>query len=166
VELRVEGGEQHLAFVRDIQFHPVSGEVQHVDLLRVDVGATTRVEVPVALHGEAPAVRLRGGSLIQGLHTVLVEAKPLEVPESFLVDVGQLVDFDNFLRVGDIAIPEGITLITDPNQMVAHVTAPVGEAAAEAAEAMAAEPERVVAARPVAEAEPNASGGGGQAASQ
>jgi large subunit ribosomal protein L25 len=153
VEVRVEGGEQHLAFVRDIQFHPVSGEVQHVDLLRVDVGATTRVEVPVALHGEAPAVRLRGGSLIQGLHTVLVEAKPLEVPESFLVDVGPLADFDNVLRVGDIAIPEGITLLTDPDQMVARVTAPLGEAAVEAAEAMTAEPERVVAARPVGEAE-------------
>ena len=148
IEVQVEdGGGRHLAFVRDIQFHGVSGEVLHVDLLRVDVEATTRVAVPVVLQGEAPAVRLKGGSLIQGLHTVLVEAKPLEVPEVISVDVAALEEFDNVLRVADISVAEGITVLTDADQMVAHVTPPVGEAALEAEEATAAEPERVTAAR-------------------
>ena len=145
-----EGGGRHLAFVRDIQFHAVSGEVLHVDLLRVDVGATTRVEVPLELQGEAPAVRLRSGSLIQGLHSILVEARPLEVPGFIPVDVSALANFDHVLRVADIATPAGIIVLTDPDQMVAHVNPPVGDAALEAEEAAAAEPERVA---PVREGE-------------
>ena len=148
IDVQVEnGGGRHLAFVRDIQFHAVSGEVLHVDLLRVDIEATTRVEVPVELHGEAPAVRLRGGSLIQGLHTVLVEAMPLEIPEFISVDVAVLEDFDHVLRVADIVVPQGFSILTDPDQMVAHVTPPVGEAALEAEQAATVEPERVTATR-------------------
>jgi large subunit ribosomal protein L25 len=148
IDVQVEdGGGRHLAFVRDIQFHAVSGEILHVDLVRVDVAAMTRVEVPMELFGEAPAVRLRGGSLIQVLHSVLLEAMPLEIPEYIMVDVSGLEDFDDVLRVADIVVPEGITVLTDPDQMVAHATPPVGEAALEAEQAAEAEPERVTAAR-------------------
>lgn len=158
VALRVEGtGEEHLAFVRDIQFHPVSSEVLHVDMLRVDVALTTRVEVPVELRGESPAVRVRRGSLFQATHAVLVEAKPLDVPEVILVDISRLDDFETAIRVADVELPPDVTPLTDPEQVIAQVSPPVSAEEGEAEAAPGAEPERVTPAR--AEGSQEGSGG-------
>ena len=82
IEVVTEGSSaRSLTFVREIQFHPLTLEVLHVDLFRVDADITTTVDVPLELEGDSPAVRL-GGSLIQNLHTVQVEARPLDVPGS------------------------------------------------------------------------------------
>ena len=147
VEVAPDGsGETHLAFVREIQFHPLTTEVVHVDFLRVDSTKTTTVEVPVELTGESPAVRTQGGSLIQGLYTVLVEARPMEVPQIVAVDISVMDTFDKAIQVSDLEVPAGVTILTDPEQMVAHVTPPVNAAAIEeeeAAMAEVAEPERV-----------------------
>ncbi|SVB04423.1 uncharacterized protein METZ01_LOCUS157277 [marine metagenome] len=149
VEVAPDGsGETHLAFVREIQFHPLTTEVVHVDFLRVDMTKTTRVDVPVELVGESAAVRVHGGSLIQALYTVLVEARPLEVPVVVSADATIMEDFDRAIRVSDLEVAEGVAILTDPEQMVAHVTPPVSVAAEdeEAATEAGAEPERVEAA--------------------
>lgn len=126
VEVITEGtGDRSLAFVREIQFHPLTLDVLHVDLFRVDAAATTTVDVPLELVGDSNAVHL-GGSLIQNLHTVSVEARPLDVPPSIAVDVSVLDDFGKSIRVSDLVAPEGVTVLTDGEQMVAHVAAPVG----------------------------------------
>lgn len=141
VEVITEGtGDRSLAFVREIQFHPLTLDVLHVDFFRVDVAATTTVDVPVELVGDSNAVHL-GGSLIQNLHTVSVEARPLDVPGSIQVDVSVLDDFDKNIRVSDIVVPEGVTVLTDGEQMIAHVAPPVGVEAEEAEGAPEAPPE-------------------------
>jgi large subunit ribosomal protein L25 len=155
-----DGGEQCLAFVRDIQFHPVSSEILHVDLLRVDVGLVTRVEVPLELQGEAPAARVRGGNLFQAVHSILVEAKPLDIPEVIIVDISGLDDFEKAIRIADIPLPPGVTPLTDPDQVIAHVTPPVAAPEAEAEAAHAAEPERVAQPRVEVEQEDGTEGEG------
>ena len=130
------GSDRQLAFVQDIQFHPVRREVLHVDLLRVDVANTVQVEVPVFMEGDAPAARVLGGNLLQVLSTVLVECLPLEVPQSLTADVSGIDDFEKSVRVADLAIPDGVTVITAPEQVVVHAQAPV--AADEEEEAAAA----------------------------
>ena len=88
-----------------------------------------------------------GGSLIQTLRTLLIEALPLETPESILADTAVLTDFEKTLHVSDLQIPPRVTVLTDPDQLVARVNAPIaaevggvaeaaeeGEAAGEAAE--------------------------------
>lgn len=146
VEVAPDGsGETHLAFVREIQFHPLTTEVVHVDFLRVDMAKTTRVDVPVELVGESAAVRVHGGSLIQALYTVLVEARPMEIPAVVTADVTIMEDFDKAIRVSDLEVAGGVAILTDPEQMVAHVTPPVSGVAEdqEAATEVGAEPERV-----------------------
>ena len=129
VEVMTEGSsDRSLAFVREIQFHPLTLDVLHVDFFRVDAAATTTIDVPLELAGDSPATHL-GGSLIQNLHTVTVEARPLDVPGSIQVDVSVLDNFDKVVRVSDLTAPEGVTILTDGEQMIAHVAAPVGEAA-------------------------------------
>ena len=141
VEVVTEGtSDRSLAFVREIQFHPLTLDVLHVDLFRVDAGLTTTVEVPVELVGDSNAVHL-GGSLIQNIHTVNVEARPLDVPGSIEVDVSVLNDFEKSIRVADLVVPEGVTVLTDGEQMVAHVAAPVGAEAIETDGAPEAPPE-------------------------
>lgn len=160
VEVAPDGSsETHLAFVREIQFHPLTTEVVHVDFLRVDMTKTTRVEVPVELVGESPAVRVHGGSLIQGLYTVLVEARPMEVPAVVTVEASIMETFDKAIHVSDLVVAEGVTIMTDPDQMVAHVTPPVNAAIddeEDAATATVGEPERVEAGGEEASTEPEA----------
>ena len=61
-----------------------------------------------------------------------MEARPLDVPGSIIVDVSVLNNFDKSIRVADITVPDGVTVLTDGEQMVAHVAAPVGAEAGEA----------------------------------
>lgn len=141
IEVVTEGtGDRSLAFVREIQFHPLTLDVLHVDFFRVDVTSTTILDVPLEIEGDSDAVH-RGGSLIQNVHTVTVEARPLDVPSSILVNVSVLTDFDQSVRVADLSAPEGVTILTDGEQMVAHVAAPVGVETGEAEGAPEAPPE-------------------------
>ena len=137
VTLRVEGLPQaYVTFVRDVQFHPLNNSVLHVDFLRVDVSQTTRVEVPIFLEGESPAAKLMSGSLIQTLHTLVVEALPLETPEFIVADASTLTNFEKAIHVSDLVVPPGVvTVLTDAGQLVARVTPPVASEVARAGEA-------------------------------
>ena len=135
VSLQIEAdGGQHMAFVRNIDFHSLSNDVIHVDFLRVDTSRTVDVEVPLVLEGEAPAVRQLRGVLIRGLSTVHVECLPLEVPAAFVVDISILEDFDKVIRVSDLQVPPEVRVLTDPEQMVASVSAPTVAEEVEGAE--------------------------------
>lgn len=125
VSLQIEGGATtQLAFVREVQFHPLTTEVLHADFYRVDITRKMQAEVPVRLVGEAPAVRSLGGILGQVLHAVTVECLPLEVPEEFRMDISSLDTFDKALRVADLKAPPGVEILDDPEQVVVHVSPP------------------------------------------
>ena len=122
LELDAEG--ENICFVREIQRHPVTEEVLHVDFLRVDVSRTIQAEVPISLSGSSPAVRELGGTLLQPLLSLLVEALPMDVPASLQVDVSQLDDFEKGIFVRDIELGPDVTLVSDPDEMVARVSPP------------------------------------------
>ena len=125
LSLELDGSEgENICFVREIQRHPVTEEVLHVDFLRVDVSRAIQAEVPVALTGSPPAVRELGGTLLQPLLSLLVEALPMDIPASLEVDVSGLDDFDKGIFVRDVALGPAVTLITDPDEMVARVSPP------------------------------------------
>ena len=115
---------ENICFVREIQRHPVTEEVLHVDFLRVDVSRAIQAEVPIGLTGSSPAVRELGGTLLQPLLSLLVEALPMDVPASLQVDVSQLDDFEKGIFVRDIELGPAVTLVSDPDEMVARVSPP------------------------------------------
>jgi len=123
VKVAGEAGE-NICFVRETQVHPVTEELLHVDFYRVDVSQTVRAEVPILLEGEPAAVRNLGGILLQPFDTLEVEALPLDMPESFRVDVTILEDFSASIRIGDIEVAEGVSILRDPVEMIARVVAP------------------------------------------
>jgi large subunit ribosomal protein L25 len=163
LDVQVDGtGTSHASILKDYQVDKVRGHVTHVDLQEVRLDQPIHATVTVQLHGgeDAPGVR-EGGVLSQPLRELNVEALPLEVPEHIDLDVSHMATGDT-LRVSDVAVPDGVTLLDDPETVVATVTAPtrevepeVEEEALEGVEAEAAEgetPEGEAPAEPEADA--------------
>ena len=131
--VRVSGeSKEHVAFVREIQFHPTTLEVLHADFYRVELTQLTRVEVPIVFQGESPAVRLLQASVIQALATVTVECLPMEVPEVISADISFLDGFDKVIRVSDLLLPSNVKVTSDTEQLVANVLPPKEEIEGEA----------------------------------
>jgi len=142
--LKVEGSkEQNLVFVREVQHHPITNRILHVDFYRVDATIRTTGEVPIVFLGEAPAVRVRHGVLMQSLHHLSVECLPMEMPERIEIDISGLEELDQGIRVSDFIPEPGVTVLADPEELIVRVGAPrVGEGEAEIPEAeLAAEEE-------------------------
>ena len=110
--------------VHDIQRHPLTGLPIHVDFYQVKLTETIRVTVPLVFEGVAPAVKDLGGTLVKSLDAVDVEALPQNLPEHIVVDIRRLAIFDDHIRVQDLAVPEGVEILDDPDEAVAVVTPP------------------------------------------
>ena len=130
VEIEGQQGE-NICFVREIQRHPVTEEILHVDFLRVNVARTIRSEVPIILLGNAPAVRDLGGTLLQQLQTLTVDSLPMDVPATMELDVSDLDDFEKTLTVADLSITSKIEVVTRAEEMIAKVAPPRVEVAEE-----------------------------------
>ena len=125
VTVNVDGGEQNnLCFIREVQYHPVTNKVLHVDFMKVQVEKSVRAQVPISVIGTSPAVRTMGGTLLQPLLTLTVEALPLEIPKTITLEAELLVDFETNFYVSDIEVDEGVNVINEASEMVASVVAP------------------------------------------
>jgi large subunit ribosomal protein L25 len=132
LDVQIDGtGASHASILKDYQVDKIRGFVTHVDLQEVRLDQTIHAIVAVQLHGgdDAPGVR-EGGVLSQPLRELNVEALPLEVPEHIDLDVSHMATGDT-LRVADVPVPDGVTLLDDPETVVATVTAPTREVAPE-----------------------------------
>jgi len=128
------GGERTPTLVKDMQRHPVRRNVLHVDFIRVDLDKTVDVEVSISLEGEAESVNREGGVVDQVLQSLLITAKPADIPSGLTIDISGLTIGDA-RRVGDIVLPEGVTTHVDPEDPVVTASHGVSEAELEAAEA-------------------------------
>jgi large subunit ribosomal protein L25 len=128
------GRDQHLALAKEIQRHPVKGNLIHVDFIQVRRGEKVHVQVPVHLVGEAPGAR-EGGIVDQDLYQANVEAEVTAVPEVVEADVSGL-GIGDVLRVADLKAPEGAVILEDPEASVVSVVAPTVEAEPEVEEAV------------------------------
>jgi large subunit ribosomal protein L25 len=144
--VKVTGGREEKAMVKDWQVDPVSGSLLHVDLLRISMDVRMRVKVPVHTFGEPQGVKMQGGIFEMVTREVEVECLPGDIPEEFRVDVSELL-IGKQLRALDLPFdPKKVKLLTDPQRVIAHVVVlkkeeePAPEAAV-AVETAPAEPE-------------------------
>jgi large subunit ribosomal protein L25 len=135
------------AMVKDLQVDPVKGVLLHVDLLRIAMDVRMHVKVPVHTFGEPQGVKLQGGVFEIVAREVEIECLPGEIPGEFRIDVTDLM-IGKQLRAGQIPMDAGkMKLLTDPQQVIAHVVAlrveeeKPAEAVAADATAAPAEPE-------------------------
>ena len=120
-------GEEHTALVREKQFHPVQGKLIHVDFMVVSLTEKLRANVSIHLEGESPAVRDINGILVPVIEEIEVECLPQDLPERIMVDVSSLTEIGSAIHVRDLKLSDRVRVLTDPDEMVAVVTAPEAE---------------------------------------
>ena len=149
--------DKRMAIIRDMQLDPVTEDLVHVDLQEVAMDKPIQVTVPLRHVGEPVGVRDTKGILEMILREVQVSCLPGSIPESFTADVSELGIHDVF-TVGQLVAPEGVRILTDPNQAVATVAPPMAEevavpaVATGAVAATPAEPEVLTERKPKEEA--------------
>ena len=122
-----------VALVKEMQFHPISGDVIHTDLYEVDLTAKITVHVPLHFVGKAEGV-VRGGILQPIVREIEVECLPLDIPAYFDVDVSRL-DIGDSVHIEELTMPENVTAVAESNlALVAVVPPTVEEAPAAVAE--------------------------------
>lgn len=153
IELRVEGAEARKVMVHGIQIDPRYRRLLHVDLFAFKTGEEVTVDIALVTVGYSHAVDKLDGTLLHNVDHVRVRALPESLPESIEVSIEPLVDFEVAVHVRDLTLPEGVTLLSDPDEVVAKVIPPaVAEVVAEAPVEEAAEGET-----PAVEGEPSGS---------
>lgn len=124
------------AMIRTLQRHPLTRRPLHVDFFLVDLTHEMQADIPLVLVGEAPAVELTGGTLLANLDHVKVRALPADLPQQLEVDVSSLVELDSAVHVSDIVVDtEKVTVLNDPEELVAKVVPPRVEEEPEVPEA-------------------------------
>jgi large subunit ribosomal protein L25 len=124
VDLSVDGKAAKPVLIQDVQIHPVHRRPLHADLYLVRMTEELTVDVPLVATGHSHAVEQLNGTLLHPTDTVRVKALPDHLPQSIEYSVESLIDFDAALHVRDLAIPSDVTLLTDPDEIIAKVQAP------------------------------------------
>jgi large subunit ribosomal protein L25 len=138
VDLSIEGKKPSPVLVHAVQHHPASRKPLHVDLYLVRMTEELTVEVQLVPQGTSVAVDDLGGTLLHVVERVRVRALPDRLPQSLHYSIDGLATFDDLVHVSDLEIPEGVTLLADPGEVIAKVLPPrVEEAEAPAAEGAA-----------------------------
>jgi large subunit ribosomal protein L25 len=141
IDLSVHGKKARPVLVHGVQVHPVNRRPVHVDLYLVRMTEELTVDVRLVATGTSEAVEKENGTLLHPTEHIRVKALPDHLPQSIEYSIDSLVDFDAVVKVSDLVIPDDVTLLTDPDEVIAKVLAPrlqAEEAALEAEEAEAA----------------------------
>lgn len=137
INFKIDGEKKaRSVIVREVEIELPRRGLVHVDFYQVRKAEEMKVEVPVVLVGEAPALKVRENTLLQELDTLSVECLPANIPASVELDISSLTESEQVLRVKDIELEKGVTVLNDPEVVVAKISAlRVEEVVEEAVEA-------------------------------
>jgi large subunit ribosomal protein L25 len=127
LDLKVAGGgdfDGRQVLIKELQRDPISGAYLHADLYAVDLKQTIHVSVPIQIKGSAVGVTQSAGILDHATRELDVECLPNAIPEEFAVDVSEL-EIGDSIHVRDLAVPEGVAILNDPDVPIVSVVAPV-----------------------------------------
>ncbi|MBE9513392.1 MAG: 50S ribosomal protein L25 [Chloroflexi bacterium] len=120
--------------IREIQNDALSQQILHIDFYQIIMTEKIKVEVPIVLVAEAPAMRVKGRLLMQSLTSLSIECSPDKLPPEVKVDLSPLEEVGQAIRVKDLVINPDITITSDPDQLIVKISE---EAAAKVEEAVA-----------------------------
>ncbi len=124
-------GTEEMCIIREVQVNPLTDCPLHVDFLRLIKGRKITVNIPIEVLGRESAPGVKDGGVLETLREVEVETLPMSIPDVLTVDVSAL-QIGDAIHVRDLALPEGVELKADPDEIVAVVVMSrgVGESAA------------------------------------
>jgi len=124
VQLVMDDGGSFQALIRDVQRHPLSQQIRHIDFYEVVKGHKIKVEVPVRVLNREMAPGIKDGGLLDhATRLVAIDVEPSEIPEEITVDIKDLA-MNSEIFVKDLVLPEGASWITDPETLVLHIVQP------------------------------------------
>lgn len=103
----------HPVLIHNVQQDPVDGTLLHVEFYQVDLKEKVKTKVPLVIIGDSPAVAERKGVVLSLLSEIEVEALPTDLPEKIEVDISILTDVDQEVKVSDLRVISGVTILTD-----------------------------------------------------
>jgi len=115
-------GEKYPVILREIQKDIIFGTLRHVDFMAVSMTETLQTAVQIELIGQAPAETNLAAVVVTGISELEIECLPQDLPERIEVDASILVDIDSAIYVRDLVLSKDITVLTDPDELIAGVT--------------------------------------------
>ena len=148
INLKIKGDKKpkgRACLIKEVQYHPVHGDIVHVDFNEISLTKNIKLNVPVVAKGDPVGVKQEGGSLEHILWEVEIECLPTAIPKDIEVDVTQLKIGDS-IHIKDIQFPAGVKALNDPDSIVLSVAAPMKEevVSAEAVEGETAQEPEVI----------------------
>ncbi len=111
------------ALIKNLQIHPVSGNVLHVDFRKIDLKKEIETSVPIKIIGESEAVSQKGGVLIVGTKTLLLKALPSDIPSSIDIDISTLKEVGQEIKISDLSKSKKFTILDPQDKVVVSITA-------------------------------------------
>jgi large subunit ribosomal protein L25 len=122
INLKIAGdSENRVVMVKEVQKNPIKGNLLHVDFYQVNMAEKIRVEVPIVLVGESPALKIRENMLMHSMYNLHIECLPGKMPDSIPVDIGLIKEVNQAVYVRDVVMPD-IIIMNDPDLTIAKVT--------------------------------------------
>lgn len=115
------GAKKVDALINDVAIDPVSGQPVHADFYVFEKGQKVEIDVPLEFIGVSIAVKELGGILVKSLHEIKIEAEPTNLPQHIEVDIESLKQFGDCVTAGQLKLPSGVTLVENPEEIVASV---------------------------------------------
>jgi large subunit ribosomal protein L25 len=126
IDLKI-GKNTHKVLFRAVQRDPITLQLLHVDFLQVAMDVAIRTSIPIELVGEAPAVKNLGGVLVSGVNEIEVEALPSDLVDRITVDLEVLQEMEDSITVGDLFAGKDVTVLSDPDDVVAQIMYQIAE---------------------------------------
>lgn len=114
--------EKHTVIVRELQRDVLRGDAVHVDFMAVSMDQMLTITVPITLVGESPAVETGEYAVMAGVSEVQVECLARDMVNSLEISVEPLSELGDIVSVSDLIAPQGVTILSDPEDTVARVT--------------------------------------------
>ncbi|MDX1685050.1 MAG: 50S ribosomal protein L25 [Saprospiraceae bacterium] len=161
-------GNTHKCIIKELQFHPQSDDILHIDFMELIDGRTIRTQIPILLHGQPEGVK-EGGKLYQKIRKAKIKANAENLIDKLELDVSYL-EFGQSIRIRDIEDIEGVEIMNSPGIPIASVEVPrvlrrLAEEEAALEEAEELEGEEGEEGAPEGEGTPEGEGGGGEESS-
>ncbi len=122
IQLEVEGAPPQLSLIAEVQHHPVTDRILHIDFKAIKRGQLIDVPVPIEFIGEAKGTA-GGGSFMANIYQINVRATPDNIPSSIQIDITEMTE-DQALHISDVEVGENIEIIDDPDLTVASIVKP------------------------------------------
>ena len=122
VNIKVDNADEpEFALLREVQRDVITGDLLHVDFYRVMMSEAITTEIPLLSVGESPVAEQKEGILLHGIAEIEVECLPGDLVDAIEVDLSELTEVGQAIHVEDLAVPSGISVLTDPDEMIARL---------------------------------------------